>query len=73
MELQSEYKLFSTCLLQYGGHFVQVSTFDIPGRYSLVKITFAPIGACKNNRRIRRHNANTPRSRDVTDQTMVTS
>ena len=40
---------------------------DIHGCYSLVKIAFAPICACKNNRRIWRHNASISRSRDVTD------
>ena len=33
-----------------------------------MKIAFAPICACKNNRRIWRHNASISRSRDVTDQ-----
>ena len=32
-----------------------------------MKIAFAPIGTCENNRRIWRHNANISRSRDVTD------
>ena len=41
---------------------------DIHGCYSLVKIAFATICACKNNRRIWRHNASISRSRDVTDQ-----
>ena len=41
---------------------------DIHGCYSLVKIAFAPICACKNNRRIWRHNVSIWRSRDVTDQ-----
>ena len=41
---------------------------DIYGCYSLVKITFVPIGTCKNKSRIWRHNACTPRSRVVTDQ-----
>ena len=41
---------------------------DIHGCYSLVKIVFAPICACKNNRRIWRHNASISRSRDFTDQ-----
>ena len=41
---------------------------DIHGCYSLVKIAFAPICACKNNRWIWRHNAGASRSRDVTDQ-----
>ena len=41
---------------------------DIHGCYSLVKIAFAPICACKNNRRIWRHNAGISRSRNVTDQ-----
>ena len=41
---------------------------DIHGCYSLVNIAFAPICACKNNRRIWRHNINTSRARDVTDQ-----
>ena len=40
---------------------------DIHG-YSLVKIAFGPICARKNNRRIWRHNASTPRSRNITDQ-----
>ena len=40
---------------------------DIHGCYSLVTVAFAPIGACKNNRRIWRHNASTSCSRDVTD------
>ena len=41
---------------------------DIHGCYSLVKIAFAPICACKNNRWIWRHNASILRLRDVTDQ-----
>ena len=41
---------------------------DIHGCYSLVKIAFAPICACKNNRRIWRHNASVLHSLDVTDQ-----
>ena len=41
---------------------------DIRGCYWLVKIAFAPICTCKNNRRIWRHNARTPRSCDVTNQ-----
>ena len=41
---------------------------DIHGCYLLVKFAFAPMCACKNNRRIWRHNASTPHSRDVTDQ-----
>ena len=40
---------------------------DIHGCYSLVKIAFAPICACENNRRIWRHNASISRSRDVPD------
>ena len=40
---------------------------DIHGCYSLVKIAFAPICACKTNRRICRHNASGLHSRDVTD------
>ena len=40
---------------------------DIHGCYSLVKIAFAPICACENNRRIWCHNASISRSRDVTD------
>ena len=40
---------------------------DIHGCYSLVKIAFAPIWACENNRRIWRHNASISCSRDVTD------
>ena len=41
---------------------------DIHGCYSLVKIVFAPICACKNNRWIWRHNVSASCSRDVTDQ-----
>ena len=41
---------------------------DIHGCYSLVKIAFAPICACKNNQRIWRHNASVLHSRDVADQ-----
>ena len=41
---------------------------DIQGCYSLVKIAFAPICACMNNRWIWRHNASVLHSRDVTDQ-----
>ena len=41
---------------------------DIHGCYSLVNFAFAPICACKNNRRIWRHNASVLHSRDVTDQ-----
>ena len=41
---------------------------DIHGCYSLAKIAFAPIWACKNNRRIWRHDTSTLRSRDVTYQ-----
>ena len=41
---------------------------DIHGCYSLVKIAFAPVCACKNNRRIWHHNASASRSHDVTDQ-----
>ena len=41
---------------------------NIHGCYSLVKIAFAPICACKNNRRIWRHNASASHSGDVTDQ-----
>ena len=41
---------------------------DILGCYSPVKIAFAPICACKNNRRIWRHNASTPCSHDVIGQ-----
>ena len=41
---------------------------DIYGCYSLVKIAFAPICACKNNRRIWRNNASNSGSRGVTDQ-----
>ena len=40
---------------------------DIHGCYSLVKIAFAPICACKNNRQMWRHNASISCSRDVTD------
>ena len=41
---------------------------DINGCYSLVKIAFAPICGCKNNRRVWRHNVSNPRLRDATDQ-----
>ena len=41
---------------------------DIHGWYSLVKIAFAPVCACKNNRQIWRHNVSASRSRDVKDQ-----
>ena len=41
---------------------------DIHGCYSLVKIAFVPICACKNNRQIWHHNISASRSRDVTDQ-----
>ena len=37
---------------------------DIHGCYSLMKIAFAPICACKNNRRIWRHNTSILHSRD---------
>ena len=40
---------------------------DIHCCYSLVKIAFGPICACKKNRQIWRHNASISRSRDVTD------
>ena len=40
---------------------------DIHGYYSLVKIILVPIGTCKNNQRIWRHNASTPCSHDITD------
>ena len=40
---------------------------DIHGCYSLVKISLAPICACKNNRRLWCHNASTSCLRDVTD------
>ena len=40
---------------------------DIHGCNSLVKIAFAPICACENNRRIWRHNVCILCSRDVTD------
>ena len=40
---------------------------DINGCYSLVKIAFAPLCACKNNGGIWRHNASTPRSPDLRD------
>ena len=39
---------------------------DINGCYSLVKIAFAQISMCKNNRRIWRHNASSSRLREVT-------
>ena len=48
--------------------YYQVVDFDIHGCYSLVKIAFAPIWACENNRPIRRHNTSTLCSCDVTDQ-----
>ena len=41
---------------------------DIQGCYSLMKIAFAPICACKNDQRILRHNTSGSRSPDVTDQ-----
>ena len=41
---------------------------DIHGYYSLVKIAFAPICACKNKWRILCHNASISCLRDVTDQ-----
>ena len=41
---------------------------DIHGCYSLVKIAFAPISACKNNCQIWHHNGSISRLRDVTDQ-----
>ena len=41
---------------------------DIHDCYSLVKIAFAPICVCRNNRQIWRHNASTSRSHDVTDE-----
>ena len=41
---------------------------DIHGCYSLVKIAFVQICACRNNRRIWRHNASISCSRDLTDQ-----
>ena len=50
---------------------VPVGSLIWPGKLPAahcLKITFAPICECKNNRRIWRHNANTSRSRDVTDQ-----
>ena len=40
----------------------------VHGCYSRVKIAFAPICPCKNNRRIWCHNASISRSRDVTGQ-----
>ena len=49
------------------GREYRVVRIDIHGCYSLVKIAFAPICACKNNRRIWRHNASISGSRDVTD------
>ena len=45
---------------------------DIHGCDSLEKIAFGPICACKNNRRIWRHNASTSRSLDVRS-TVLTS
>ena len=41
---------------------------DIHGCYLLVKIAFAPICTCKNNRRTWGHNASALHSHDVTDQ-----
>ena len=41
--------------------------------YSLVKVAFAPVWACKNNRWIWRHNASTLHSRDFTDRAVMTS
>ena len=41
---------------------------DFHGCYPQVKIVFAPVCACKNSRRIWRHNASTPPPRDVTEQ-----
>ena len=41
---------------------------DIHGCYSLVKITFAPICVCKDNRWIWHHNASTSLSHVVTDR-----
>ena len=41
---------------------------DIHSCYSLVKIVFAPICACKNNQQIWCHNVITSRSHDITDQ-----
>ena len=41
---------------------------DIHGCYSLLKIAFAAVNACKNNRRISRHDASISCSCDVTDQ-----
>ena len=44
------------------------SEIDIHDCYPLLKIDFAPIWACKNNRRIWRHNASILYSCDATDQ-----
>ena len=41
---------------------------DIHGCYSLVKIDYAPICACNDNRQIWLHNTSISRSHDVTDQ-----
>ena len=41
---------------------------DIRSCYSSMKAAFAPVFACKNNRRIWRHNVSTSRSRDVPDR-----
>ena len=41
---------------------------DIHGRYSLVKIAFVPICACKNNQRIWRQKCRYLASRDITAQ-----
>ena len=49
------------------GREYRVVRIDFHGCYSLVKIAFAPICACKNNRWIWRHNASISGSRDVTD------
>ena len=62
--LHQESNGFLTRLAVYTGWW----EIDIHGCYSPVKIAFAPISACKNNRRIWRHNASTLRSRDVADQ-----
>ena len=52
----------NTCLLQ------SAALINMHGCYSSVKIAFAPICACTNNRWTCSHNANNLRSSDVTDQ-----
>ena len=63
---------YNTSMTQCKTGFLHVNTWwweiNIHSCYSLVKIAFAPICACKSNRQIWRHNASTPSSRDVTNQ-----